>query len=173
MRFAAGNQCIEHQSCKDCLKASGCGWCETSKKCVRGSTVEPCGANCTSWHPVFCEGHFCLCSLYLFISLNRQFMCRSSWMLIVFVGPVLWLVCKRPDVCGGDCLWTFVWGMRRVEQGYLSKSQRRWAGRTIYPLCRRRIDFIKNNFDPEFISITFRKCRIHGQSSFLKFGQNV
>eukprot|EP00300_Choanocystis_sp_HF-7_P030192 c38960_g1_i1.p1 GENE.c38960_g1_i1~~c38960_g1_i1.p1 ORF type:complete len:489 (-),score=74.28 c38960_g1_i1:138-1604(-) len=54
-----GNQCTEHSSCKDCLKSAGCGWCATSKKCLRGSTQEPCATNCTNWLPLFCEGNSC------------------------------------------------------------------------------------------------------------------
>jgi len=54
-----GNHCSTSDSCKSCLKRPGCGWCDTSSECYRGSTVEPCSTNCTSWQPVFCEAEPC------------------------------------------------------------------------------------------------------------------
>jgi len=57
--LVAGNQCTAVSRCRDCLSVPGCGWCSTNKVCLRGSTSNPCGTNCTTWMPVFCEAEPC------------------------------------------------------------------------------------------------------------------
>jgi len=53
------NQCAFKHSCRDCLAVSGCGWCAIDRQCYRGGTEAPCTANCSQWHPVFCEAEPC------------------------------------------------------------------------------------------------------------------
>ena len=48
--------CSGVTSCDGCAARSGCGWCNGSQSCVRGTSLGPAGGACPDWRFATCEG---------------------------------------------------------------------------------------------------------------------